>query len=115
VTTYPLSPEGLSLALRELDRESWELAEQLKAEGTKGTPMNECECIVAVHLRKVLPGATAVYVEAEAVRVEGSMRDEYGFDWPVVLSQRLPDGAQDLVQEFDKGEYPELIEEESNA
>lgn len=113
--TFPLTPDGVTAALRTLDVESWEIADRLKAAGIKGWPMNECACALAVHLKAVLPDAATVYVEADSVRIDGYLRDEYGFDWPVFLSNNLPDGAIDFVQEFDKGEYPDLIEEDSNA
>lgn len=108
---FDLSPEGVTAALRTLDVESWEIAEKLTAAGVKGTPMNECQCALAVYIGCLIPTAANVYVEAENVRVEGCMTDEFGFDWPVVLTTPLPDGAQDFITEFDKGEYPDLIEE----
>jgi hypothetical protein len=113
VTTYDLSPEGITAALRTLDAESWEISEKLRAAGVKGTRSNECLCALAVHIGQLIPAATKVYVEVEQVRVEGDMRDEYGFDWPVVLTSRLPDGAQDFIGDFDRGAYPYLDEEDA--
>lgn len=113
--TYDLSPEGVTEALRTLDADSWEIADLLRTAGVKGTPMHECRCALAVHIRQLIPAAQHVYVEAENVRVEGDMTDEFGFDWPVVLTSPLPDGAQDFIGDFDRGAYPELIEEESHG
>lgn len=110
MTAYPLTVEGLSAACRSLDLESWEIADIARAKGIKGTPGNECRCLLAALFMALIPGASLVYVEAEFVRVEGYMRDEFGFDWPVVLTAQLPDGAQDLIQEFDRGEHPDLEE-----
>jgi hypothetical protein len=110
VTTYPLSKEGVGAALRTLDVESWEIAEKLRAAGVKGTPMDPCRCVLAMYIASLLPCGTEVSVEAEYVSFEGWTRTVDGFDERASFSRRLPDGAQDLVQEFDKGEYPDLIE-----
>jgi hypothetical protein len=113
VTTFDLSPEGVTAALRTLDAESWEIAEKLRAAGVKGTPMDECKCVLAVYIASLMPEGTEVHVEAEHIWMEGWTRTVDGFDERASFSRRLPDGAQDLVQEFDKGEYPDLIEGES--
>lgn len=116
MTSYDLSPEGVTAALRTLDAESWEIAEKLTAAGVKGTPMNECKCALAVYIGLLIPDAEAVHVEAEWVRVEGWQRGEHGLDGePYAQTLRLPGGAQDFVQDFDARHYPELIEEESHA
>ncbi len=108
--TYPLSPEGVAEALRTLDLESWEIAEKLKALGVKGVQMDECRCALAVYIATLLPDASSVHVEVDQVRINGSLRDEFGFDFPVVLSRDMPGGAQDFIAEFDDGKHPELIE-----
>ena len=108
--TYPLTVEGVTAAVRSLDYDSWEIAQRLEDAGVKGIPGNECACPIARHLQLLLPGAE-VFVEAEVVRVSGTERGAFGFDLPLTASVTLPDGAQDFVQEFDRGEYPELIEE----
>lgn len=115
--TFALTPDGVTAALRTLDVESWEIAEKLKAAGIKGKPMDECRCALAAYIHTLIPTAHTIYVEAEHLRVEGRIGDEFGFDpWPVALSVAMPDGAQDFVQDFDRGEYPDLIEEsETNA
>jgi len=112
--TFPLTPDGVTEALRTLDVESWEIAEKLDAAGIKGVPQDECRCALAAYIHRLIPAAEVVYVESEHARVEGRTGDECGFDpYTVALSALLPDGAQDFVQEFDKGEYPNLIEESS--
>jgi hypothetical protein len=112
--TFQLTVEGVRAALRTLDVESEEIAEKLAAAGIKGTPMDECSCALAAYLRLAVPEADRVQVEAEDVRVEGWTVGVYGLDGePFRQSFRLPDGAQDFVVEFDKGEYPNLIEESS--
>jgi len=108
--TYPLTVDGITAVVRTLDHESWELAERLSSAGVKGIPGNECACPIARHLQLLLPPGAEVFVEAEIVRVNGTERDSSGCDLPVTVSVSLPDGAQDLVQEFDRGEWPELIE-----
>lgn len=112
-STYPLSIEGVSGAMRCLDLDAWLLAEQFEAAGLKGVRDNEYACPIAVRVHQLIPDASAVYVEAEMVRIEGYERDNsgFGFDVPVILSVPLPDGAQDFIQEFDRGEHPQLIEE----
>lgn len=108
---FPFTREGIRKAVACLDAfDSYDLAGRFKDEGVKGVIGNECGCPVAVRIRQLLPGASQVFVEAEAVRVEGYERDSFGFDLAVVLSVTLPDAAQDLIQEFDRGEWPELIE-----
>jgi hypothetical protein len=109
--TFPLTPDGVTAALRTLDVESWEIADRLKALGIKGVIGNECACALAAYIRKLIPQAGTVIVEAESIRIDGYLRDEWGFDEPIFLPGALPDGAIDFVQEFDKGEYPDLIEE----
>lgn len=109
--TYPLTVEGIRRAVAWLDAaDSFDLGYRLKDAGVKGVIGNECFCPIAVRLRQLLPDALQVFVEAETVRVEGYDRDAFGFDLPVVVSVTLPDAAQDLVQEVDRGEWPELIE-----
>jgi hypothetical protein len=109
--TYPLTVEGIRKAVASLDAaDSYDLAARFKDAGVKGVVGSECNCPIAVRLRQLIPGASQVFVEAETVRVEGSEHDTFGFDMPVVVSVTLPDGAQDFIQEFDRGEHPELIE-----
>lgn len=116
MTTFALTPDGVTAALRTLDVESWEIADKLRAAGIKGTPMDECRCALAAYIHRLIPVVDKVYVEAEHVGVEGWIAGEYGMDGELYRqSFRMPDGAQDFVQEFDKGEYPDLIEEDSNA
>lgn len=116
MTTFDLSPEGVAEALRTLDAESWEIAEQMQAAGVKGTPMNECKCALAVYIGLLIPAAEAVHVEAEWVRIEGWQRGAHGFDGePFAQTLRLPDGAQDFIQDFDRARFPDLIKEESHA
>jgi hypothetical protein len=110
--TFPLTVAGVRAALRTLDFESEEIAEKLKAAGIKGTPMDECSCALAAYVRLAVPDADWVQVEAEYVRVEGRTVGVYGLDGePFRESFRLPDGAQDFIEAFDRGEYPDLIEE----
>jgi hypothetical protein len=114
--TYPLTVEGIRKAVASLDvDDSYDLAARLQGAGAKGVIGSECNCPIAVRLRQLIPGASQVFVEAETVRVEGSERDTFGFDMPVVVSVTLPDGAQDFIQEFDRGEWPELIESTEEA
>lgn len=116
MTSYDLSPEGVTEALRTLDAGSWEIAEKLRAAGVKGRPMDECRCALAVYIGLLIPEAETVHVEAEWVRVEGWQRAAHGLDGePFSQTLRLPGGAQDFVQDFDARDYPELIEEESHA
>lgn len=115
-STYPLTPDGVTAALRTLDVESWEIADKLWSAGIKGTPMDECRCALAAYLYRLIPDAERVHVEAEDVRVIGWIPGQFGLDGvPFSQSFPLPDGAQDFVQEFDKSVYPDLIEEDSNA
>lgn len=110
--TFPLTVKGVRRAVGWLDAaDSYDLAARLEDARVKGVIGNECACVLARALERLLPGVDNVFVEAETVRVSFVERDSWGFDMPVTLSVQLPDGAQDLVQEFDRGEHPELIEE----
>ena len=112
--TFPLTPDGVTAALRTLDVESWEIAEKLEAAGIKGTPMDECRCALAAYLYRLIPEAERVHVEAEDVRVIGWIPGEFGLDGDRISRLfELPPGAQDFVQDFDKGRYPNLIKEQS--
>jgi hypothetical protein len=115
--TFPLTPDGVTAALTALGNDPEHIRQTLSAGGFKGVRDDEDSCVVATYLRAVLPPVEDVYVWQGGAWVEWTIPDPNGldtdrqhFDW-----HPTPSFAA-FIEHFDKGEYPDLIEEsETNA
>jgi hypothetical protein len=110
--TYPLSEEGVTQALADLDKGgSEDIAHRFAELGIKGQVGHECACPVHAYLTRVLPDADSVNVGGTEVFVWGWLRDEFGFSYDVRFHTSLPDSVSAFIEDFDQAIYPELIEE----
>jgi hypothetical protein len=110
--TYDLGEiGGVSRALAELDKGGSEDVAAVLAElGIVGQRDNDCACPIANYLVRVLPDAEYVQVGGGAAYITGTVRDDLGYSWPVVVHTETPDSITAFVEDFDQGIYPELIE-----
>lgn len=112
--TYPLTTEGVTEALADLDKGgSEDVAIRLAELGIRGVRGNECGCVLAVYLLAVITDAESVIVSGDSVYITGTVYEDInGFQqpWDVRLHATLPDSVSALVEDFDAGVFPELEE-----
>lgn len=111
--TYPFTEAGVAEALSTLGTTPNTVAEILSREALVGKPQDDCGCPVALYLQAVIEGHPRA----------GIYHDDHWFacvwrrDRPdnADLTVDLPDAVRDFVLAFDRGEYPDLIEEGTRA
>lgn len=113
--TYPLTGEGVTAALAELDKGgSEDVAIRLAELGFRGQRDNDCACPLANYLARVVPDAESVTVSGESAYLTGIVREEVdgGFlqSWDVRFHVGLPGAVPAFIEDFDQGLYPELID-----
>lgn len=111
LSTYPLTPEGVTEALNALPVGSEDIAIRLAEFGIKGQRDNDCACPVAHYLERAIPDAESVTVGGTEAFVCGLVRDDLGFTADVRIHVGFPDGVCAFVEDFDGRKYPDLIEE----
>lgn len=109
--TYPLTANGVEMAIADLPGASEDIAECLEGLGIRGVLDNACGCPLAVYFQRVLSGASYIQVDGTDMFIRGTDIDELGIAWPYEGHPDLPSGMTAFVEDFDQGIYPELIEE----
>lgn len=107
--TYPYTDAGVAEAIAALGTTPNAVAESLSREALVGKPRDDCGCPVALYLQAVI----------EEHPRAGIYHDDHWFAcvWSkgrgrnAELTVNLPDAVRDFVLAFDRGEYPDLIEE----
>jgi hypothetical protein len=114
--TYDFSDEGIESAIQALDGRPNEVAAVLSAGGWRGVKGNECDCPVARYVGAHLPGGCKVFVyldeDGDALVIAERQGD--GHEKERVGSVAFG-GIPEFVRRFDRGLYPDLIEEASDA
>lgn len=112
--TYPLTTEGVTEALADLDKGgSEDVAIRLTELGITGVQDAECACPLAQYLLRAVPGLREAIVGGDSVYLTGVVHEDMnGFQqpWDVRFHVSLPDSLGAFVEDFDAGVYPELIE-----